>query len=123
MSTFSGDGKISWDTFITQFERLAERHEWGKRKKSDKLLSCFEGLALEYVCKLKLDKYRDIKKEMSRRFNTKDNPISARRKLQYIRQHEDERLQEFAQRVHFITIDGYSESGRKAIDQISTESF
>lgn len=123
MSTFSGDGKISWDTFITQFERLAERHEWGKRKKSDKLLSCLEGLALEYVCKLKLDKYRDIKKEMSRRFNTKDNPISARRKLQYIRQHEDERLQEFAQRVHFITIDGYSESGRKAIDQISTESF
>lgn len=108
MSTFSGDGKISWDTFITQFERLAERHEWGKRKKSDKLLSCLEGLALEYVCKRKLHKYRDIKKEMSRRFNTKDNPISARRKLQYIRQHEDERLQEFAQRVHFITIDGYS---------------
>lgn len=86
-------------------------------KKSDKLLSCLKGLALEYVCELRLDKYRDIKKEISRRFNTKDNPISARRKLQYIRQHEDERLQEFAQRVHFITIDGYSESGRKAIDK------
>lgn len=86
-------------------------------------MSCLEGLALEYVCKRKIDKYRDIKKEMSRRFNTKDNPISARRKLQFIRKHEGEMLQEFAQRVHFITIDGYSESGKKAIDQTSAESF
>lgn len=60
---------------------------------------------------------------MSRRFNNKDNPISARRKLQFIKQYEFESLQEFPQRVHFITIDGYSESGRKAVDQISTESF
>lgn len=59
---------------------------------------------------------------MSRRFNNKDNPISVRRKLQFIKQYEDESLQEFAQMVHFITID-YSESGRKAVDQISTESF
>lgn len=60
---------------------MVERYEWGKRKKLDKLLSCLEGLVLEYVCKLKLDKYRDIKKEMSRRFNIKDNLIFVRRKF------------------------------------------
>lgn len=123
MNTFRGDGTISWDTFITQFERLAERKDWSKRKRTDKLLGCLERPALEYVCKLKLEKYRHIKKEMSRRFNNKDNPISARRKLQFIKQYEDESLQEFAQRIHFITIDGYSESRRKAVDQILTESF
>lgn len=60
---------------------------------------------------------------MGRRFNNKDNPISARRQLQFKKQYEDESLQEFAQMVHFTTVDGYSESGRKAVDQISTESF
>lgn len=60
---------------------------------------------------------------MSRRFNNKDNPISARRKLQFIKQYEDESLQEFAQRFYFITINGYNESGRKAVDHISTENF
>ncbi|XP_061170296.1 protein FAM133-like [Saccostrea echinata] len=107
LQTFSGDGKISWDTFITQFERVADRHDWGKKKRTDKLFSSLDGQALEYVCKLNLDSYKKIKKEMSRRFNTKENPISARRKLQYMKQHEDESLQQFAQRVHFITIDGY----------------
>ncbi|XP_061170888.1 protein FAM133-like [Saccostrea echinata] len=38
LQTFSGDGKISWDTFITQFERVADRHDWGKKKRTDKLL-------------------------------------------------------------------------------------
>lgn len=33
MNTFRGGGTISWDTFITQFERLAERKDWSKRKK------------------------------------------------------------------------------------------
>lgn len=60
---------------------------------------------------------------MSRRFNNKDNPISARRKLQFIKQYEHESLQEFAQRFYFITINGYDESGRKAVDHISTENF
>lgn len=51
LQTFGDDGKISWDTFITQFERVADRHEWGKKKRTDKLFSSLEGLALEYVCK------------------------------------------------------------------------
>lgn len=123
MNTFRGDGTISWDTFITEFERLAEKKDRSTKKRTDKLLGCLEGSALENVWKLKLEKYRHIKREMSRRLNNKDNPISARRKRQFIKQYEDESLQEFAQRVHFITIDGYSESGRKTVDQISTESF
>ncbi|XP_062585005.1 protein FAM133-like [Saccostrea cucullata] len=113
LHTFSGDGKISWDTFITQFEKVADRHDWGKKKRTDKLFTSLEGEALEYVCKLDLDSYKKIKKEMSRRFNTKENPISARRKLQYMKQHEEESLQQFAQRVHFITIDGYKERAKE----------
>lgn len=45
MNTFRGDGTISWDTFIIQFERLAERKDWKKRKRTDKLLNCLEGSA------------------------------------------------------------------------------
>lgn len=64
MTTFRGNGTISWDTFITQFEGLTERKDWSRRKRRDKLLSCLEGSASEYVCKLKLEKYRHIKKEI-----------------------------------------------------------
>ncbi|XP_062575140.1 protein FAM133-like [Saccostrea cucullata] len=39
LHTFSGDGKISWDTFITQFEKVADRHDWGKKKRTDKLFT------------------------------------------------------------------------------------
>lgn len=48
-STFSGDGKISWDTIITQFERLAERHEWGKRKKIRQIIELFKGVGIR-IC-------------------------------------------------------------------------
>lgn len=51
--------KISWGIFITQFERLAERHEWGNRKK----LSCFDELPLIHVCKRKLTSTETLRKK------------------------------------------------------------
>lgn len=59
MITYSGDGKIRWGIFITPFERLAERHEWGKRKK----LSCFDELPLIHVCKRKLTSTETLRKK------------------------------------------------------------
>lgn len=58
MITYSRDGKISWGIFITQFA-LAERHEWGKRKK----LSCFDELPLIHVCTCKLTSTETLRKK------------------------------------------------------------
>lgn len=64
MNTSREDGTISWNTFMTQFERLTERKDWSKRKRTHMILCFLEGSILKYVCKLKFEKYRHIKKEM-----------------------------------------------------------
>jgi len=125
MATFTGDSsKTSWEAFISQFERIAERRDWSKRKCANRLFDCLSGIALEYANKLSITSdYRKLKKEMGRRFDNKDAPVSARRKLQFLRQMDSETLEEFSQRVHFLAIDGYGKSGKHTVEQIATETF
>ena len=60
---------------------------------------------------------------MKRRFSVKDAPVAARRQLQYIRQKEDETVEQFSQRVHFLTLDAYEDAGDKYIHQMAIEAF
>ena len=67
--------------------------------------------------------YDELRKYMKRRFTKKEEDSAARRQLQYIRQTEIETKEEFAERVHFLTMDGYYRSDYNIIDQIGTEAF
>lgn len=49
MSTFDGTGKPSWESFIYQFERTANRRHWRNRGKTGRLLDCLKDIALEYA--------------------------------------------------------------------------
>ncbi|CAC5366980.1 unnamed protein product [Mytilus coruscus] len=60
---------------------------------------------------------------MKRRFSKKEEASAARRQLQYIRQLDGETIEEYAERVHFLTMDGYYRSKNDIIDQIGTEAF
>lgn len=124
MSSYSGEGKVSWESFIFQFERIAERRHWGSTRRLDRLIDCLSGVALEYANKLSGNlNYRKFKHEMKRRFSLKDAPVAARRKLQYVRQKEDESIEQFSQRVHFLTLDAYEDAGSKTIHQMAVEAF
>ena len=46
-----------------------------------------------------------------------------RRGLQFIKQEENETLEKYSQRVHFLFMDGYSGAGEKTIEHISVEHF
>ena len=48
----------------------------------------------------------------------KDEPVSVRRQLQYVKQFDGETLEEFAERVHFLVMDGYDRCENAVIDQI-----
>jgi hypothetical protein len=98
--------------------------KWPSSRRLDKLIDCLGGIALEYVNKLDIRRdYFRLCREMKRRFSTKDAPVAARRQVQFCRQSEDETLEQFSQRVHFLVIDGYPTAERKTIQQISVEAF
>ena len=67
--------------------------------------------------------YKALRKALKQRFSKKDEPVSARRQLQFVRQQEGESLGEFAERVHFLVMDGYDRCENSVIDQIGTEAF
>jgi hypothetical protein len=57
---------------------------------------------LEYTVKLQLEDYDELKRELKRRFEVKDAPPVARRKLHVTLQKEDEKLVDFSQGVYFL---------------------
>lgn len=124
MQVFIGRGPLNWEAFIYQFERTAGRRQWADRKKVCRLLDCLTDVALEYARKVNMDDdYKALRKAMTQRFNRKDEPVSARRQLQYVRQQDGESLGEFAERVHFLVMDGYDRCENTVIEQIGTEAF
>ena len=57
------------------------------------------------------------------RFGVKDAPITVRRQLQILKQEENETLEEFSQRVHFLVMNGYPGALESTIEQIAVEHF
>lgn len=124
MSTFDGEGKSLWESFIFQFERIADRQGWRSSKKLDRLIDCLSGAALQYANKLDVGRnYKKLKLELKHRFSSKEAPVAARRQLQFVKQREDESLEQFSQRVHFLALDGYPLAEKRTVQQISVEAF
>ena len=123
MPIFTGSGTLSWEAFIYQFERTSSRRNWDNDKKLCRFLDCLSEVALEYARRSHPSSYEELRKYMKRRFSKKEEASSARRQLQYVRQMENESVEEFAERVHFLTMDGYFKSSTNIIDQIGTEAF
>ena len=124
ISTFDGTGKPSWESFIYQFERTANRRHWRNKRKTGRLLDCLKDIALEYARKVnKNDDYDSLRKKMKRRFNKKPEPVTARRQLQYVRQQVNESLEDFAHKVYVLALDGYEKCEDDALENIATEAF
>ncbi|CAC5389355.1 unnamed protein product [Mytilus coruscus] len=123
MPVFTGSGNLSWEAFVYQFERTASRRNWDDAKKTCRFLDCLSEVALEYARRSHISKYDELRKYMKRRFSKKEEASAARRQLQYIRQLDGETIEEYAERVHFLTMDGYYRSKNDIIDQIGTEAF
>ncbi|CAG2249837.1 unnamed protein product [Mytilus edulis] len=123
MPVFTGSGNLSWEAFVYQFERTANRRNWDDAKKTCRFLDCLSEVALEYARRSHISRYDDLRKYMKRRFSKKEEASAARRQLQYIRQLDGETVEEYAERVHFLTMDGYYRSNNDIIDQLGTEAF
>lgn len=123
MEIFSGDGRTDWETFIIKFVRLADDRRWSKRKLLSKFYDSLTGVAAKYALKLRTNSWSKLVKEMERRFSTKEDPAAARRQLVYMRQNENESLEEFGQRIYFMAMDGYDDEKSTTIEKIAVEHF
>ena len=122
MPTFSGK-ENNWESFIYQFDRIAERQGWSNAKKGSRLVDSLSDRALEYTVKLRLVEYGDLVRCLERRFNVKDPPSVARRRVTTARQKEDESIEDFSQRIYFLTADAYPEARQRTVNEIAVESF
>ncbi|CAC5388154.1 unnamed protein product [Mytilus coruscus] len=74
MQIFNGRGSITWEAFIYQFERTADRRQWENRKKVCRLLDCLSDVALEYARKVNTnDDSKALRKALKQRFSKKDD--------------------------------------------------
>jgi hypothetical protein len=122
MLTFKGKDN-NWESFIFQFDRVAARQGWSNAKEGSRLVDSFSDRALEFAVKLRLTEYQELVRCQERRFNEKDPPSVAHRKVTSARQKEDKSIEEFSQRIYFLTVDAYPEARQRTINEISVEAF
>jgi 5'(3')-deoxyribonucleotidase len=60
---------------------------------------------------------------MKRRFGKKPEPVTARRQLQYVRQQDNDSLEDFAHKVYLLALDGYTKCEDDSLEDIATEAF
>jgi hypothetical protein len=125
MPSFSGkSGSITWRNFHDKFERTADRRNWGKTKRLDKLFDCLSETALEYALKSEYrHRYQPLIKDLKVRFDLRDTAVAARQKLHMVKQTDDESEEDFLQRVLSLASDGYDFVGNSATQQLATEAF
>ena len=109
MYTFNGT-LDRWQGFISNFKFNAKRYRWPDKVRLENLRSCLRDKAVEFVNKrpkhVRSD-YRKVLKDLGRRYSLKEPASSVSRSLFVVRQEEQESIEEFADRVYALTLDGY----------------
>lgn len=124
MQIVTGKGALTWDSFIYRFEWTASRRCWDETKKTSRLFDYLSDGALEFGRRAGSGRrYQELRRLPMHRFSRKEEPSSARRQFQYIMQLETETLEEYAERVHFLALDGFCNNSGDIVDQIGTEAF
>ncbi|KAH3733240.1 hypothetical protein DPMN_039665 [Dreissena polymorpha] len=94
------DGRGSWQTFLTKFEKFSTNFEWKDREKRDYLCFCLTDKASEYyafVMDIEVElSYLEVVEKLERRFGYRDLPEAARVTLSSARQGDDELVDDWA---------------------------
>ena len=125
MQEFHGESD-RWASFKFQFKQAAHSFKWDERTKLDRLLSCLRNKAVEYIQKRPkgtLKDYRKLMKDLQQRYGQKDPPSTSRRQLSYAKQEEAEDLEEYAERVHQLVIDGFPGVDNDNIQLLAVDAF
>ena len=125
MQEFHGES-AKWISFKFQFEQAARSFRWDDKTKLDRLVACLRNKAVEFVQrrpKSTLKDYKKLMKELQRRYGQKDPPSTSRRQLSYVKQEENEDLDDYAERVHQLVLDGFPGVDKVNIQILAMDAF
>lgn len=125
METFQGEHS-RWRSFYFQFKLVARASKWGAREKLERLLSCMREKAVEYIETRPSSvrhSYKYLIRDMKRRYGVREPATASRRQLAYVKQEEEEDLEEFAERVHKLAIDGHPGVKDSSVQSIAVDAF
>ena len=125
LPTFTG-ATGTWQSFSFQFKEIASMHQWSKRTRLERLMSCLSDKAVKFVERLKKDdrrEYGPLFKALSKRFGKCDPPSTLRKQITTAVQGSDESLEEWADRIWALTLDGFPEATDTLVEKLAVEYF
>ena len=128
MSTFDGKpgSRMEWAPFIMQFERMGIRYNWPEEERLERIIQCFRDSALTFFSKLPpraQNNYRELIQSFDNRFNRLEPPTTVRRRLQDVKQGASETLEEFAEQVRKLALDGFPGATLDVVDAVAADAF
>ena len=123
LPTFDGTG--DWDGFMLPFKRASKRYQWSDEEKLDRFVECFRGHASKFITTLPLsvqDNFDRLAKMMEDRFNMKDPPTTARKRLEDLRQ-KGETDDEFAEEARRLVARAFPTVTLTLQEELAAEAF
>jgi len=99
---------------------------WSKRTRLERLLGCITHKAVNFVERLRKDKRRDychLLKALDKRYGSVEPPSTIRTQLFAAGQGEKESLDEWADRIYGLTLDGYPGAPEDMVESLAVEQF
>ena len=122
---FNGNSE-EWRPFVFQFKEMATMQQWSKRTRLERLLGCLSGKAVSFVEKLRKDKRRDygqLLKSLEKRYGLLEPPSTIRTQIQSAAQGDRESLDEWADRIYGLTLDGFPGAPDDMVESLAVEQF
>ncbi|XP_056014940.1 interaptin-like [Ostrea edulis] len=124
LSTY--DGKIEWRPYFIQFNHIAKKYSWPESEKLDKFIECLRDKALKFFSSRSdtvQSNFNQLCQQMKERFDKRDQPHIIRRQLQEIKQHPDEIIEEFAERIEDLATEGYKGMPEYFMSTVTIDAF
>ena len=120
--------EVGWSgpPFIMQFERMGIRYNWPEEERLERIIQCFRDSALTFFSKLPpraQNNYRELIRSFDNRFNRLEPPTTVRRRLQEVKQDASETLEEFAEKVRKLALDGFPGATLDVVDAVAADAF
>ena len=118
------DGTTSWDSFIFQFDRMANSFRWPEEERINRLMECLREEALEHFTFIPDgSSYNTIKLKMRQLFQVELTPTTARINARELCQQENESEEAFSKRVIKMVRIGYRDEGEATWKGMAIDTF
>lgn len=125
MQTFHGEaGK--WRSFYFQFKETARIHHWKESVRLEKLMVCMRDKAIDFIQRRSSrtrHSYEALVSALKKRYGQREPSTACRRQLSYVKQEEEEDLDEFAERVQQLVQDGYPRVDASNTESLAVDAF